>query len=62
MGLCLGAACTLKLWSERLEKNASSEPSTQDGIEAAGLNAFTPTGLPLDRHTVIVFVSMNSVG
>jgi hypothetical protein len=62
MGLCRGAAFTLNLWSERLEKNASGEPNTREGIEAASLRAFTPTGSPLDRHTVERGVSREASG
>jgi hypothetical protein len=39
MGLCLGAACELSFWSERLRKNASDDPSTKDGIETVRLCA-----------------------
>jgi hypothetical protein len=46
MGLCLGAACKLSFWSERLAKNASVEPSTKDDIEAVCLCAFTPPARP----------------
>jgi len=56
MGLCLGVACKLSLWSERLGKNASGEPSTKDDIEAVRLCAFTPPGSPLDGHSVVVFL------
>jgi hypothetical protein len=33
MGLCHGAACKLSLWSERLGRNASAEPSTKDALK-----------------------------
>jgi hypothetical protein len=39
VGLCLGAACKLSFWSERLRKNASAEPSTKDGIATVRLCA-----------------------
>jgi hypothetical protein len=39
MGLCLGAACKLSFWSERLRKKASAEPSTKRGIEPVRLCA-----------------------
>ena len=37
MGLCLGVAGKLSLWSERLGKKVSAEPSTKEGIEAVRL-------------------------
>src|SRR5437867_8379884 len=60
MSLRLEAACKLSYWSECLRKNASAEPSTKEGIEAARFCAFTPPGSSLDRHSVVVFpLTMN---
>jgi hypothetical protein len=39
MGLCLGAACKLSFWNERLRKHASDDPSTNHGIETVRLCA-----------------------
>jgi hypothetical protein len=44
-------------------KNASAQSSTKGGIEAVRLCAFSPPGLPLDRHNVEVLpLAMNDAG
>jgi hypothetical protein len=50
MGPCLGAARKPSWWSERLRKNASAEPSTQDAIETVRLGAsLLRSRLSIDR-------------
>jgi hypothetical protein len=34
---------------------ANAEPSTQNDIDAIRLYAFASPGLPLDRHTAVIF-------
>jgi hypothetical protein len=54
MGLCLGAARKPSCWSERLRKNAITEPSTEDGIETVHLGA-SLFRTPLSIDTVALF-------
>jgi hypothetical protein len=63
MGLYLGAARKLSLWSERLAKKASGKPSTQGRFEAVRFCAFALPGSLLDQYSVIVLpLSINNTG
>ena len=53
MALCLGAACELSVWSERLKEIASAESSTQNAVETVCLGVFTPPDSLLDRHSAV---------
>jgi hypothetical protein len=62
MSLCLGAACKLNVWSERLRKRQTPRRAPNKA-----LNLFAPClafpGSPLDRHSVKVSpLSVNNAG
>jgi hypothetical protein len=61
MGLCPGTAGKLSSGTNAW-KNVSAEPSTKNGVEAVRFCAFSPPGSPLDRHSVVVPLTMNNPG
>jgi hypothetical protein len=62
MGLCLGAACKLSFWSERLDKMRAPSQAPKKALKLF-TSVLTLPGSPLDRQSVIVFpLAVNDVG